>query len=288
MLGNLFRLDGTPTTIGAGGPMPSMSPGDCVSNIVFDQRRWEAPQHRHLRRVTFRNVAFSKATFSRITFTDCIFEDCLFIGARFREVDFHGCQFLNCNFWKVHFRNAYLDPDTINFEHRFRVEAANIGISVFQALLSNFAEDRQDHFYMIADIRFRRWKRFQIWSDIRRKRIGWMAGVWKWIGNLIYEVFAGYGYRPLRFIFTTITLFLGTSLLNHCLIGDALQINGVNSENISLVDSVFYTFSILTVLGFSSIIPTSETAKLLTVFEALAAVGWLGIFTAMLVKRFLR
>ena len=283
VLGDLFRLDGTPATFGPGA-QPPMSPGDVVSNTVFDQRRWEPPPHRRLRNVTFRNVAFSKAMLVRVTFIDCTFEDCLFVGTRFSEVEFHGCKFVDCNMWKARFRQVYLDPDTIRFDHRFKVEAANTGISVFQALLTNFADERQDQFYMRADIRFRRWKRYQIWSDVRRKRISRAAGLWSWLCSITYEVLAGFGYRPLRFLWSTVVLFLGFALLNHRFINDAVQING--APPVSFVDTIFYTFSILT--GFSSVVPVTDIAKLLTVMEALAAIGWLGIFTSILVKRFLR
>jgi hypothetical protein len=233
-------------------------------------------------------VAFAKSTLSKVTFTDCTFEDCIFVGTRFHDVEFHGCKFLNCNLWKARFRQVYIDPDTIKLDHRFKVEAANTGISVFQALLGNFAEERQDEFYMQADIQFRRWKRYQIWSNVRRKRIGWLPAAWQWLSSITYEGVAGFGYRPLRFFTVTVVLFLAVSLLNYWVIGDAVQIDGTRVDHASLVDTIFYTFSILTVLGFSSIIPTSECAKLLTVIEALTAIGWLGIFTSVLVKRFLR
>lgn len=288
MLSNLFKLDGTPTIIDHGHPSPSMSPGDIVTDVVFKQPQWPAPQ-RGLRNVTFRNVAFSKSTtLSKVTFTDCIFEDCIFVGTRFNEVEFHGCKFINCNMWKARFRQVYIDPEAIKLGHRFKVEAANTGISVFQALLGNFAEERQDEFYMQADMKFRRWKRYQIWSDVRRKRIKLLPAAWQWLSSIIYEGIAGFGYRPLRFFTFTVLLFLAVSLLNYWTIGDAVQINGVPVDHASLVDTIFYTFSILTVLGFSSIIPTSEYAKLLTVTEALVAIGWLAIFTSVLVKRFLR
>lgn len=147
MLDDLFRLDGQPATINPVSQMPPMSPGDVVSNTIFAEGSWgPPPPQRSLREVTFKNVAFSKATLSRITFTDCMFEDCLFLGTRFREVEFHKCKFMNCNLWKARFRQVYLDPHTIHFDRRFKVDAANTGISVFQGLLANFADERQASF----------------------------------------------------------------------------------------------------------------------------------------------
>ncbi len=287
MLSNLFRLDGTPAVIGPNDDMPSMSPDDVVANIVFEPGPWTPPKRR-IRGVTFHDVAFSKTTISQITFTNCKFEDCLFIGTHLTEVEFHGCDFKNCNFWKVRFEKVYLHPDKIMFDERYRGEAANVGISVFQAMLSNFAEERQDHYYMLADIRFRRWKRFQIAHERKRQNITPWQARWQWLRSIVYEVVAGFGYRPLRFFGWTIVLFLLLSALNHVLIGGSMRVEGNDVAHTSFVDSVYYSFSVLTVLGFSSVTPATGPAKILTVIEALASIGWLGIFTSVLIKRFLR
>ena len=268
--------------------MPPMSPGDTVANIVFPKGDW-IPPVRKIKKVTFRGVAFSKTTMSEITFMDCTFEDCLFIGTQLSKVEFHGCVLINCNFWKIRLAGVYLHPEKVQFAHRFRVEAANVGISIFHAMLANFAEDRQDYFFMHADIRFRRWKRYQIWHDLREERKTRGEAWWEWISSFIYEYVAGFGYRPLRFVLWTLALFIAVSFINYAVIGDALQVAGVSpGSSISFVDSIFYSFSVLTVLGFSSITPSTDGAKLLTVLEALASIGWLGMFTAVLVKRFLR
>ncbi|TIS68577.1 hypothetical protein [Mesorhizobium sp.] len=68
---------------------------------------------------------------------------------------------------------------------------------------------------MQADIQFRRCKRYQIWSDVRRKRIGWLPAFWRWLSSIFYEEVAGFGYRPFRFFTGTVVLFLAVSLLNY-------------------------------------------------------------------------
>jgi hypothetical protein len=280
-----------------------MSPGDTVANIVFPPGDWVPPTGK-IKHVTFRNVAFSKTTISQVTFTDCTFEDCLFTRAHLSGVEFHGCELVNCTLWKIRLSRVYLRPEKVKFARRFRVEAANVGISIFQAMLSNFTEERQDHFFMLADIRFRRWKRYQIWHDRREERKTTREAWWEWLCSITHEGLAGFGYRPLRFFMWTLGLFLAVSYMNYVLIGGAIQVvrdTGIASAaaagapvtpsvrgHASFVDSVFYSFSVLTVLGFSSVTPSSEGAKILTVIEALASTGWLGIFTAVLVKRFLR
>jgi hypothetical protein len=287
MLTNLFRLDGTPAVFASGAGLPSMSPGELVSNAVFTQDPWSAPV-RNVRGVTFRGVAFSRVTVEKVTFTDCGFEDCLFLGTKFADVEFHNCSFLNCNFWKAKFERVYINPDSIVLERRFRVEAANAGISVYQALLGNFQDDRQDEFYRKADIRFRRWKRYQIWRDLRCKHISLPGAYGRWMSSILYEMTTGFGYKPWRFALVTLIVFFLVSVVNHYAIGHDVILAGSQPENVSFADTVFYTFSLLKVLGSSSFVPISPGGKLLAVFEALAAIGWLAIFTSVLVKRVLR
>ncbi len=257
---NLFRLDGTPTVYVGSDALPSMSPSDKVNNVVFAQGQWEIVGRR-VKKVKFTNVAFSKILLSKITFTDCEFEDCLFIGTQFDSVEFHGCSFVDCNFWKSQFRQVFIDPMAIKFSKRFAVEASNVGISVFQALLENFAVERQDEFYMKADVLFRRWKRYQISADVRRKRITRIKAVRLWITSMTLDLVAKYGYSPARFFITTLILFFAVSIINYFCIGASIQVNNAPLSQASFIDTVFYTFSILTVLGFSSIVPSSDFAK---------------------------
>lgn len=260
MLNDLFRLDGTPTILAPDSPTPPMSPGDTVRNIVFPSSRWN-PSIRKIRGVTFCGVAFPKATLSQLTFTECKFQDCLFVATQFDNVEFHACYFVDCNFWKSRFEKVYLDPRCIKMDHRFKVEAANVGISVFQSLLSNFADERQDKFFMIADIQFRRWKRYQIWHDLRKKHITRLQAWWRWSSSIVSDLLAGYGYSPGKFLFATLVLFIAISWLNYWLIGDAVLIENVRVDHASFVDTVYYTSSILTVLSFPSVVPVPIAPK---------------------------
>jgi len=287
MLTNFFRLDGTPAIHEQGTSMPSMSPGEEICNVLFRGERWYEPR-KQIKKVRFRNVSISNMDLFQLTFTECIFEECLFIASRFSEVEFHKCKFINCNMWKAKFEKCYLDPRTIRLDRRYRVDAANAGVSIYQALLSNYADERQDAFYADADIEFRRWKRYQLNWEIRKKHIDRLPGEWGRLKSLIYDLLAGYGYKPVRLFVVTIVGFIAISVFNHLVIGGDLLVNGERPAGASLVDSIYYSFSILTILGFSSVVPDGSFAKLLTVFEALAAIGWLSIFTSVLVKRFLR
>jgi hypothetical protein len=153
--------------------------------------------------------------------------------------------------------------------------------------MNNFDDERQDEFFARADVRFRRWKRYQLSHDLKEQHLSWWAAQWRRTCSLAYEVLAGFGYKPWRFVAGTVIFVLALSGLNYELIGSSLALNG-QLANPSFLDTVYYTFSVLKVLGPSPLSATTTASKLLTGAEALAAIGWLAIFTSLLVKRFLR
>jgi len=143
-------------------------------------------------------------------------------------------------------------------------------------------------FAMESDIEFRRWKRWQLEYDLFDNKIGQLEKIAKQVSSLAYEFICGFGYKPVRVIVATFILFLILSFFNKVTLSGSLSSDGKSLTKIDLVDSIFYTFSMMTCLGFSLITPITNFAKLLAVSEALAGIGWLGIFTSLLVKRFIR
>lgn len=254
-----------------------MSPNEIVSNVEFRHSTWPRPRHA-IKQVTFRNVGLSKTLITRVTFNQCLFEDCLFVGTRFKEVEFHNCRFVYCTFYKVRFERTYLDPAGVSFGPRYRTDASNAVVGFFQALLSNYAAERQEDFFAEADIRFRRWKRFQLAYDEQRGKVPKWQARWRRATSLIYEGVAGFGYRPGRFFGITVALFLLVSALNHESLGPDVVVVGHQPSPAGWIDTIFYNFSVLTVLGFSTVVPTTPLAKIVTVGEALASIGWLGIY----------
>lgn len=260
---------------------------DQIKNVRYEPNEWLELKSRK-ENLRFENVSLSKTTFEKVTFKNCHFEDCLFIGSKFIDVQFHQCKFRNCNFYKSSFENCYIDPSSVEFDGRYKKTAANVAVHVFQNLLDNSSDMNQSEFVMHADIRFRQWKRAQIKYDKNSGKIDSYKANWRFVKSYIYEIFAGFGYKPFRFFAWTVIAFLGVSIINHIFISEHLVINGKSGVDANFIDSMFYSFSILTILGFSTITPNGEIAKLVTVFEALVAIGWLGILTALLVKRFTR
>lgn len=246
------------------------------------------PELRHCKGYHFRNVGLSKTAFKEMTFTDCDFVDCLFIGADFTGVEFHGCKFTDCNFYKSTFSDCYIDPACFKFDKSYRKSFSNINVYLYQQLLENASQSRQSDFERKADIQFRRWKRWQLDYDLRKEKINKHGYLNRKIGSLIYEWIAGFGYMPERFVLATMFVFTTFSILNMHVLPGTLQYNGETIDEIDFSDAVFFTYSMMTALGFSSIIPVTGFSKIFAVFQALVGIGWLGIFTSLLVKRVLK
>jgi hypothetical protein len=258
-----------------------------LESFQYDPLPWPARCRRIAER-SFKNVGLSKTAFKEITFKNCAFEDCLFIGSVFEEVEFHGCSFKNCNLYKADFRRCYIDPNSFSFDKIYWITESNMGVGLYQALVENSADLRQTEFQIAADIRFKQWKRAQLSYDRKEGKITRFQELRRKFGSYMYEWTSGFGYRPFKFFLVTVALFGMVALGNYIFLRDQISVGVGNRTLSSLADSVFYSFSILTVLGFSSITPVSGVAKIAAVSEALAAIGWLGIYTSLVVKRFIR
>lgn len=287
MLTNFFRLDAPSKTIGEIEINDHFAIGSDLRDALYEPDEWPARLSKMKGR-SFHNVSLSKTSFKNVTFTNCKFSDCLFIGANFKDVEFHNCTFTNCNLYKSNFSSCYIDPNSFFFNKTYRNTHANIPVSLYQNILENSAAEKQDNFARIADIKFRRWKRDQLRFDYKSGKITIKSLIIRHSGNWLYEAIAGYGYSPVRYAGATMIFFSAASLLTMRVMDGKLIVGGQIASNISLYDSLFYTYSMMTALGFSSVIPATPDAKLYAIFLALSGIAWLGVFTSLLVKRVLK
>ncbi len=287
MLADFFKLDGEIEEFDEIKLAKHFQNGDHLKNVLYRPNAWP-DKMQELRLKQFQNVSLAKTKFSNLTFKECKFEDCLFIASDFISVEFHRCKFINCNFYKSEMTNVYIDPTCFAFDKSYLSTHANVGVDLFHTLLENSASSRQSEFEMKSDMLFRKWKRAQLKFDLKKDKISKFEYYSNKSKSYIYEKIAGFGYKPGRFAFWTVAVFLFVSLFNHLVLAESLSVDGVKLVQPSYADSIFYSFSMLTALGFSSIIPLTDFAKILAVLEALAGIGWLGIFTSILVRRFIK
>lgn len=287
MLTNFFRLDAPSKTVRETEIENHFAIGNDLRDALYEPNDWPDSLSKMKGR-SFQNVSLSKTSFKNVTFTNCKFVDCLFIGSDFKNVEFHNCTFTDCNLYKSNFSSCYIDPNSFIFNKIYRSTHANIPVGLYQNILENSVAEKQDDFARTADIQFRRWKRDQLQFDHKTGKITRKALIFRSSGNWLYENIAGYGYSPVRYAGATILFFSAASILTMCVMDGKLMVGGEIASNISFYDSLFYTYSMMTALGFSSVIPTTPDAKLYAIFLALSGIAWLGVFTSLLVKRVLK
>jgi hypothetical protein len=239
--------------------------------------------------IELENVSLAKAVFERVTFTRCKFIDCILVGTSFTNCEFHQCSFKNCNTHKFHLETVYIDPRSFELDRSYRWTASNVGVDLFQTLYRNASETYQSHFASFADIKRRRWRRYQSWYDIKENRRGRFSALWQIFSDFSFDLIMKYGYSPLRFLLLGSLLFIGMASLGQYLWHD-MGIMRANTPiaNVTFLDALYYCMLLVTTLGFSDLVPTAQIGKGFAVACALFGISWMALFTAILVKRVIR
>ena len=239
--------------------------------------------------IELENVQLSKVIFERITFTRCRFVDCILLGTTFIDCQFHQCSFKDCNTHKFNLKNVYIDPRSFQLDRSYHWTASNVGVDLFQTLYRNASETYQTYFASFADIKRRRWRRYQSWYDIKNNRAHRLSALWQIFTDLSFDLTMKYGYGPLRFLLLGSILFITMAFLGQYL-WDDMGIMRANTpiSSVTLPDALYYCMLLVTTLGFSDLVPTAQTGKVFAVGCALFGISWMALFTAILVKRVIR
>ena len=64
--------------------------------------------------------------------------------------------------------------------------------------------------------------------------------------------------------------------------------NGAQIDDVTYGDALYYCMLLTTTLGFSDLNPASAWGKVFAVACALFGISWMGLFTAVLVRRLMR
>jgi hypothetical protein len=242
-----------------------------------------------LKDIELENVQLSKVIFERFTFTRCRFVDCILVGTTFNDCQFHQCSFRNCNTYKFNLKNVYIDPRSFQLDRRYHWTASNIGVDLFQTLYRNASETYQTYFASFADIKRRRWRRYQSWYDIKENRTRRISALWQIFSDVCFDLTMKYGYGPLRFLLISSVLFITMPSLGQHL-WDAMGMMRASTPipSVTLSDALYYCMLLVTTLGFSDLVPTTQIGKMFAVGCALFGISWMALFTAILVKRVIR
>lgn len=254
--------------------------------------RTEDPKECRIRDVRFERVSFAKTRISGFSFRNCTFDRCLFIGAAIVDCDFHNCKFVLTNTHKLSISGTYIDPTSFRRclnpgKHQ------NIGVHLYQMLLSNSRGAEQIEFERDAQFLFLRWKRFQDAYEIKnwRKRegVGLFSGrfVLKCLGYVrrwTWEKLFGSGLRLRYFVATVLGTITAFTMLNYwlrCELG--LELKG--SSITTWVEALYYTVMSFTTVGYGDIVPTTHTGQLLASLQSLIGFFLLALLASMLFRK---
>ena len=158
---NFFRLEGTVAIIDQTEFIKIVPEARAIENLIYEPNELispEAPFKWKVENKIFRNVSFRETCIQFFEFSNVDFIDCLFTGAILRDCIFEKCSFVRSNTHKIVINRVYIDP--ASFEHSLNPFAhQNIGVHLYQALLSNSQHELQTAFSDKSKVGFEKWKR---------------------------------------------------------------------------------------------------------------------------------
>ena len=260
-----------------------------LDNAVIAGGTTIPPRTRVFIKKRFFNVSFSRVRFEHVLFKDCTFKDCLFISTQFVECVFEDCKFLDCNLWKATFSRVTVDPAIFKIHRSYRNTHANVGLGLFRRLHRNAAEMSDPEFSATADLQRRRWLRAQERWEWQKGGIDPITFGFRYIRSLAFDWMASYGYSPLRFLLTSaLGFYLISRFVHENWTEFGFARNGNPMERDDIIQTAFYTSNILTTLGFTDILPSTDAGRLYSIALAAIGVAWVALFTTMLIRRVLR
>ena len=254
--------------------------------------RTDDPKECRIRDTTFERVSFSRTRISGFSFRNCTFERCLFIGAIIEHCEFHNCKFVLTNTHKLSISRTYIDPMSFR-KCLVPRKHQNIGVHLYQMLLSNSRGTEQIEFERDAQFFFLRWKRFQDAYEIKnwKKMEGTGRGSWRFIlkclgylRRLTWETFFGSGLRLRYFVGTVVVTITSFTVLNY-LWRNELGLELKDGPVTSWVEALYYTIVSFTTAGYGDIVPTTHIGQLVASVQSLIGFFLLALLASMLFRK---
>jgi hypothetical protein len=169
-----------------------------------------------------------------------------------------------------------------------------VGVDLFQTLLHNSSVETQPDFRRTAEFHFRRWKRFSdtfVWQRKGPKKWCDVKFMFGWFTSLMAQIFLGFGVRLGRVFLSTLLLIALTWAFNYWA-WPALELD---SQKLAAYKSVpmhfqalFFTIGNLSTFGTADFSPNSTFGLMAVACQVMFGLSWIGIATAMIVKRLVR
>ncbi len=266
-----------------------------LKNAIYepdDLTKQDTGRTQRIESMSFEKVSFSKTSIIGVIFRNCEFIDCQFIATQMRDCEFHSCRFIRTNTHKISLSNTYLNP--LSFKKCLdRRKHQNIGVHLYQTLMSNSRDAEQIEFERDAQFLFLRWKRYQDGYELKRiwskaaKHSEYFAAFNKGIGVLqrfLWEKLFGCGIRLRYYMATVLSTIIVASILNFQFRHElGLEID----EEIisSWPEAVYFTTVSLTTLGYGDITPTTELGRWIASFQSIVGISLFALLASMLFRR---
>lgn len=249
-----------------------------------------------IRQTSFNNVSFSKTKLEKVVFINCSFKDCLFIGTEIIDCEFHNCKFNNCNTHKITISGTYINPkDFVNCFNS--IGKSNIGVHLFQQLITNSIDEGQSDFRRTAEYHFKKWRdrlsinkfwngepyKITIWRFLKEYPLSW-----------VYRHSFGYGLRLRNFLVSFIFVFILFFVINHQnwksyeLLNKDITISVFDKDTVNLSSNFYYTLDATTKLVDSQFQATTNYGMLWLSIQSIVGFIFLSALVTIILNRFVK
>jgi len=267
MAANNFRLNGD--KLGSQDDLMSLLEGKAPisDKIYYPELLVGSRENNSISGHSFTRVSFKDTKIHRLKFKDCTFTECLFLDTVFDTCEFSNCSFKDCNFHGSRFDTVRIDPDSLKSNFSF-VEDANIAAHTFQALYACMKQNHQPEYSRSAKYWYLHALQGLNHYYHKQGRIGPVRFWTRRIAGFLHRWVSGYGQVKSR-ILTALLVYIALCALVNVILGLEYRASG-NDEpmQLTLTDSIYYTFITITTIGFGDIAPAYAGAKILTILES--------------------
>ena len=184
----------------------------------------------------------------------------------------------NCSLERSTLKNAVKNLDKIIIQEREnRYEE---GKQIYLLLKNYF---KQEGVYDISGEYYYREKLMETKFNWKEKKY------LQWIGNMFFNLVAGYGERPLRVLIWWVGIILGYSFIYYFYNGIYIRMaNNIASFNPKFLEALYFSIVTFTTLGFGDLAPKPGFFQLFASFEALLGAIFMAMFIFVFARKMIR
>lgn len=244
--------------------------GAKISKVLFFGDTLESSGIKVFKKTSFKNISFKDTSIKNYKFIECDFNRCLFLNTNLIGCDFGDCKFKDCNFSDCKLdENSRIDPqslkDNFNFNHD-----ANLATKFFHHLYDIYSDVHQPEYQRDAKYFFLKSKRGLTHYYFTCKRIGKPKHYYNIFSSKLADFISGYGVYKLRIVRTLLIYLLLMASINYYILVDSFSQSDCSS--IEFIDALYFTFVMVTTIGFGDITPNGDIGQWAVMLESGAGI----------------